>query len=220
MLAEDELMLAESSDLRTEGMTNYHVGAAAGKDVWEVLPVWTVEVGHIAVFRTDDVGEPWFLGEVVEAIDDGKARLGVAGECFRVHEMGNGIKRKDNSNSQHSKTVLCARASISDWKFSGAHWYHYTTIGKRGMMDVYLPKKTDLAKYTPRLSTHSRDAIAYWGPRDQVLKNGNRLLAKVLRKLDQNPKVLWSYPEDKPSTPQGSKRKRATSVSHTQSKKH
>ena len=209
---EDELMLAESSALRTEGMTNYHVGPAAGGDVWNALPVWTVEVGHIAVFRTDDIGEPWFLGEVVEVIDDGSARLGMDGECFHIQEMGKDVKREGSLLHSDSKTVLCgsiARVSNSNWRFSGAHWYRYTTTGKHGMMDVYLPAKSDLAKYTPRLSSHSRDSIAYWGPRDQVLTTANRLLAKVLKKLDQNPQVLWSFPKDKPSTPQGSKRKRA-----------
>ena len=201
MLAETAI-LEESSALRREGMPNYHVGPASQRDVWVSLPVWTVEVGHIVILRTDDSGEPWFLGEVLEVIENGKERFGEHGEYLRVHEMGKEIKLEGKTALDGSLGSSRPSASTlpSNWKFNGVHWYRYTTIGRKGgrknaRMDVYLPMKSDLPKYVPVITPCSRDAVAWWGPRDQVLTAGNRLLAPVLKRLDANSSVRWSLPK-------------------------
>ena len=200
-----------SSSLRLEGIVNHHVGKAAKRDVWERLPVWTVEVGHLAVFRTDDKDEPWILGEILEVSDEANAlnQHGMLGtEAIKIHEMGRAGKDK---NAPVKIGMCLASRPVGTWTPTGKYHYRYQTLDKGVVKDVYEVKNKPKSNRTIVSSVHSRDCIVWWGPRDKVLKADTTLLKLVLVELDKNPNVMWKMPvkERKLKPKQNLKRKRS-----------
>jgi len=176
-------------------LVNYRVGGAAQRDVWEHLPSWSVDVGHVAVFSTKNEKSPWFLGTVLEVISDGKNLHGIDGETFVVHEMGN--EKRSNAVSEPVNLIERARgANEGNWNYRKKHYYRYQEHTRRnGTQDVFKKKLSNSEKLIPVRTAVGRDTLAYWGPSDKILKTKMELRKDVLVELSKNPNVLWTMSE-------------------------
>ena len=182
-----------SAELREEGLVNHHVGPAAKRDVWDKLPVWEVKEGHIGVFSTHREDQPWIVGlikkvfpEVVD--DEGKPK-----QMMSVHEMGYEASRGRNDGP----VVLGDFQPARDWKFDGKNFFRYQVAVKdRGLCDEYFHKQQSNTNYIYVRSMQNRDALAFWGPAEVVLRKSSQLFDRVLQQLQENPNVKWKYPPE------------------------
>jgi hypothetical protein len=193
---ESDRLIALSDGKHQEGLVNYRVGGAKQRDVWEKLPTWEVEVGHICVFRNDNnENSPWFLGKVLEVIEDGRQHHGIQGETLVIHEMGN-EKRSCGVSDPVSLTTSCRSGNEGNFNYNGKHYYRYQEQSKRhGTQDVFKKKLTNSAKLLIVRSAHDRSTLAYWGPEEKILKTSLSLRKDILLELDKNPNVKWNMPE-------------------------
>lgn len=216
----DGCPLQGSRDLREEGLVNHHVGPAGARDDWDLLPSWTVNVGDIGIFRGADAVEPWFVGEILEVVDNGSQRFGMQGETIVIHEMGRDTKRlvrvgDQNESESESPVSLYQQQCVGWWKFDAPQYYRYKTLpnhkGKGGGLDEYRPRKDDdVIKRLRVTAPHERDSLVWWGPVKEMLTKHGVVLKKVLRVLDRNPRVTWKLPpkvKDMVSATQKRKRK-------------
>ena len=200
----DGCPLQDSRDLREEGLVNHHIGPARLRDDWDLLPSWTVNVGDLGIFRGADANEPWFVGEILEVVDNGSQRFGMQGEIIVIHEMGRDTKRLVRVGDQHeseseSAVSLYQQQCVGWWKFDAPQYYRYKTQpnqrGKNGGRDEYLPHKDDdLTKRLRVTAAHERESLVWWAPVKEILTKNGVVLKKVLRILDRNPRVSWNLP--------------------------
>ena len=193
---EVDLLIANSDAKHQEGVVNYRVGGAKQRDVWDKIPTWEIEVGHIGVFRNDNnASSPWFLGRVLQVIEDGLHVHGIAGETLIIHEMGN-EKRSSGISDPVSLTTSSRSGNEGNFNYNGKHYYRYQEQTRRnGIQDVFKKKIVDSVKLMVVRSAHDRSTLAYWGPQDKILKVGMSIRKDVLLELDKNPNVNWKMPE-------------------------
>ncbi len=178
---EIDLLIANSDAKHQEGVVNYRVGGARQRDVWDKLPTWEIGVGHICVFRNDNnTSSPWFLGRVLQVIEDGLHLHGITGETLIIHEMGN-EKRSSGISDQVSLTTSSRSGNEGNFNYNGKHYYRYQEQSRRnGTQDVFKKKIVDSVKLMVVRSAHERSSLAYWGPRDKILKVGMSIRKDVL----------------------------------------
>ena len=181
----------KSQQLREEGLVDHHVGPASRRDVWDKLPSWTVEVGHIAVLSTQDDQAPWFVGVVTEVVDEGQDRFGIDGEAIVVHELGD-----SSSYSSMEPINLGGGGSRGlNWKPKGKIYFRYQQANKQGERKDLFQKEESRSRTKVKVtSPHDRSTLAYWGDRESILNTDTRLKTKILKLLSANPNVKWTMP--------------------------
>ena len=204
--------MAESIAIREELLVNHHVGSLKEQDVWRKLAHWDIKVGDVAILSTKNADQPWLIGDVLQVVEpvDASARLigtnAKKGEhMIVIHERG---YEKPHSGKEREKLQksdafdMYSTASVRDWKFDGKNLWRFQKQSASGHReDFYLKTATTQMKgYSLVRSTHSREAVAFWGPADKVLtgpNSGYKVLQKVLWHLSANPNVLWKQPAQK-----------------------
>ena len=181
----------KSQQLREEGLVNHHVGPASRRDVWDKLPSWTVEVGHIAVLSTQDEHAPWFVGVVTEVVDNGKDRFAIDGEVIVVHELG------DSSSYSSTEPINLGGGGSRglNWKPKGKNYFRYQHVKQNGeRKDIFQKNESKSGTKEKVTSPHDRSSLAYWGDRESILNADTKLKKKILDLLSANPNVKWSHP--------------------------